>query len=286
MIDIELAVVVPAGPRDDVVDTVRSILHWTTADRQVVVVDDSGIPTLADELTTLDPTVTVIPAPGDAPGAQGGLWVKIAAGYRQVAQRYAPRTLLRIDADALVIGPHPERDAEEAFAAHPEVGLLGSFRLGSDGGRRDFSWPSQQLRRETSALGLRHPGVRRTLRSWLAEAERQGYETGEHALGGAYFHSGAALRALYDQGRLDHPELADSGLGEDHLFALATVASGFRIGDFALEGQPLGLRWKGLPAAPDELVAQHRKVVHSVRSYGTLTESDIRTDFANRRSAG
>lgn len=284
--DIELAVVVPAGPRDDVVDTVRSILHWTTSDRVVVVVDDTRREGLADELAELDPSIVVLPAPADAAGTQGGLWVKIASGYTFVAQRFNPVTLLRIDADALVIGPNPERDAAAAFAAAPHLGLLGSFRTGSDGGARDFSWPAAQLRRETSALGLRHPSARRTVRAWLAEARRNDYELGAHALGGAYFHSGAALRALYEQGRLNHPELAASGLGEDHLFALATVASGFEIGDFALEGQPMGLRWKGLPAAPADLVSQHRKVIHSVRSFEELSEGDIRGDFARRRTVG
>lgn len=283
MQEIELAVVVPAGPRDDVVDTMRSILHWTTADRRVVVVDDSGRCDLAAELAGLDPTVTVIPAPRDAAGVQGGLWVKIAAGYRHVVRHWSARTLLRIDADALVIGPHPERDAAIAFSAQPHLGLLGSYRTGSDGGQRDFTWPAAQLRRETSLLGLRHRAARRTLRSWLREAQAYGYQPGDHALGGAYFHSGAALRALHEQGRLEHPELAASGLGEDHLFALATVASGYGIGDFALDDQPLALRWKGLPAAPAELVSQHRKIIHSVRSFGSLTETEIREEFADRR---
>ena len=284
--DIELAVVVPAGPRDDVVDTVRSILYWTTSDRRVVVVDDTGNPSLAGELAALDHTVHVLPAPANARGTQGGLWVKIAAGYRYVAEQFNPVTLLRIDADALVIGPHPERDAAATFAAQPDVGMLGSYRIGSDGGRRDFSWPATRVRRETSLLGLRAPTSRRILRAWLADALRHGYQPGDHPLGGAYFHSGAALRALHDQGRIDQPALAASGLGEDHLFALATVAAGFGIGDFALEGQPMGLRWKGLPAAPDDLIAQRRKVVHSVRFFGELTETDIRGDFARRRVAG
>ena len=281
--DVELAVVVPAGPRDDVVDTVRSILYWTTPDRVLVVVDDTHRPALAGELARLDPSIVVLPAPADAEGTQGGLWVKIASGYRYVAERFNPLTLLRIDADALVIGPHPERDAAAAFAADPGVGLLGSYRVGSDGGHRDFSWPAAQLRRESSLLGLRNPAARRTVRQWLEEATGHGYERGAHALGGAYFHSGAAVRALYEQGRLDHPELAASGLGEDHLFALATVAAGFAIGDFALDGQPMGLRWKGLPAAPADLVSQRRKVVHSVRSFEDLSESDIRGAFALRR---
>jgi len=110
-----------------------------------------------------------------------------------------------------------------------------------------------------------------------------GYVAGEHALGGAYVHSLAAVRALSGRGWLDLPSLRHSHLGEDHLFALLTVAAGFKIGDFGGPGDPLALKWKGLPAAPAELITRKKMVTHSVRSWQDLEEREIRAIFSAAR---
>ena len=277
-----LAVVIPAGPADDVADTVASVLHFTVPPRRVLVIDDTGRHVGA-ALEALSPDVEVILSPDRAPGARGGLWAKLAHGYQHILERFSFDVLLRLDADALLIGPGLAEAAAERFARDAFLGMLGSYRIGPDGGTRSWKEADALLARECGVTGLGRPSTRSLLRRLRSAAIRNGYVSGEHALGGAYFHSRSAVREIAERGWLDLPPLRRSRLGEDHLFALLTVAAGFHIGDFGGPGDPLALRWHGLPAAPSELLAQEKLVTHSVRYWKNLKEREIRAMFAAAR---
>lgn len=277
-----VGIVIPAGPRDDLVDTLDSVLCHVRAPRTIVVVDDSG-----GRYLGLDDgaDVRVVPAPAGAPGGQGGLWVKICHGYRTLLDTAAMDVVIRLDADALMLGPGLADAAAERFAAEPDLGLLGSRRVDSRGQVRDWSWAARAVRRETGPLGWYRPRVRTALRPILARARANGYQDGEHPLGGCYVHSGAAARALAEQGLLDLPALAGSGLGEDMLAAVSTYAAGFRVGEFGRPEHPMALRWKGLPASPQDLLSRGKLVTHSVRSWDDLPEEEIRRIFRDHRRA-
>jgi hypothetical protein len=282
---VEIAIIIPAGPRDDVVDTIASVVHYTEPSRIIVVIDDTSIQhNRINHASILWTDTVVIPAPPRAPGTQGGLWVKLAAGYRWVLERYEPRMILRLDADALFIGRGLESRAAQAFASDPAVGLLGSYRIGPDGGARDPSWAARQLRIETGFRGLTHPKCRSSLRHLLNLGRAHGYVDGESALGGAYVHSYEAAEYIYRHGWLSQPWLASSKLGEDHIMALLTAAGGFRIGDFGGPADPLALKWQGLPAHPADLLTAGKLVTHSVRSWQNLSERQIRNIFAQART--
>jgi hypothetical protein len=277
-----LAVVIPAGPSDDVVDTVSSVLHFTTAPRFVLIIDDTGRD-MRVALEALSSDVCVIPAPLRARGAHGGLWIKLAAGYRHVLENFSFDVLLRLDADALVIGEGVAKVASERFALDNRVGMLGSYRVGPDGGTRSWSDAAKTLKQECGVRGMKHPRMRELLRSLRSVAIKSGYVAGEHALGGAYLHSPSAVRALSERGWLNLPPLRHSHLGEDHLFALLTIAAGFGIADFGGPDDPFALKWKGLPSAPAELITRKKLVTHSVRSWGSLDEREIRAFFSEAR---
>lgn len=275
----------PAGPRDDVLDTVASVIHYSDPSRIILVIDDTGNLAGTDSpLTRLSPDVSVIPAPPARPGPQGGLWMKLAEGYRWVLERYQPGIILRLDADALLIGSGLEAAAEYAFASDPAVGLLGAYRMGPDGLLRDFSWPARQVRAETGPRGLLRPKRWASLRRYRALARRQGYVDGEHALGGTYIHSYAAASSIYARGWFSDRGPETSNLGEDHINALLTVAAGFRLEDFSTPEGPMAIKWKGLPAHPADLLATGKLVTHSVRSWQDLTEQQIRAFFAHARA--
>jgi hypothetical protein len=276
-----LAVVIPAGPGDDAPDTLASVLAYCEPPRAVVVVDDAGgrHAALADAARG----VHVLPAPAGAPGSRGGLYAKLAAGYRFALERLPFDVLLRLDADAVVIGPGLARAAAARFAADPGIGLLGAYRVGPDGGRREFAPVARLLAAETGLRGLRRPALRRTLRATTRLARAHGYADGEHALGGCYLHTRPAVDALARHGFLALDALRRSRLGEDHLFALLTRAAGFALADFGGPGDPLCLRWQGLPAHPEALAAAGKLVAHSVRGHGDLDEAAIRGYFAARR---
>lgn len=283
----KIAVILPVGPSDAqlALDTLDSALHYTDDSRIVVVIDDTAPHEhLADRVLRLSKDIAVVPAPARAPGGHGGLWVKIAAGYRWLLERYEPVVIVRLDVDALFIGHGLADRAIAEFAAQPGVGLLGSYRVGADGGRRDWSYAARQLGIETGHRGLRYPMRRKQLRALQALARAAGYVAGEHVLGGAYIHSIRAADEIHARGWFDLPWLASSKLGEDHIMSLLTVAADFRIGDFGRPGDPLALKWRGLPAHPDELLANGKLVTHSVRYWQDLSEAVIRRIFREARA--
>ena len=273
-----MAVVVPAGPRDDAADTLRSVLCYTDPEL-VVVLDDTHGRGIGLE----DPRVIVFTPPDSPPGPFGGLFVKLAAAYRFVVEHAEFDVLLRLDTDALILGPGIAESAAGRFAGEPTVGALGAYRVGPDGADRDWAPIGKMVRAELGLRGLRHPAARRRVRALVAAA--RGYVPGEHALGAAMLLRGEMVREWYRRGMLDYPELGDSLLGEDHLFSLLTVAAGYRIGDFSGPQDPLALRWIGLPAAPAELLAAGKLITHSVRSWQDMPEAEIRGYFAARRPA-
>jgi hypothetical protein len=282
---VRIAVVIPAGPRDDVADTLASVVEYTDPSRIIVVVDDTGaLAQTSAQARDLSEDIAVIGAPPGAPGAYGGLWVKLAAGYTWVLERFRPRIILRMDADALMLGTGIEAAAERYFARDRSIGMLGSYRIDSGGEPRDFSPAARTLRAEEGLHGLVHPRCRSRVRHYARLARRNGYVPGEHALGAAYIHSYQAAWGIHRGGWFREPRLAPASLGEDHLMALLTIAAGFRIGDFGGPADPLALRWRGLPAHPSELLAGGKLVTHSVRSWGDLTERQIRSIFAEARA--
>lgn len=282
---VRIAVIIPAGPRDDALDTLASVVHYTGPSRVIILVDDtSALGHSVGRGGDLWADTVVIPAPPRAPGSLGGLWVKLAAGYRWVMERYEPRMVLRLDADALLIGHGLESRVEQVLASNPAVGLLGSYRIGPDGGSRDSSWAARQLGAETGLRGILHPRCRSSLRHCLDLARHHGYIDGESALGGAYIHRYEAAERIYRHGWFSQPWLASSKLGEDHIMSLLTMAAGYRIGDFGGPADPMALKWQGLPAHPADLLTAGKLVIHSVRSWQDLSERQIRDIFAQARA--
>jgi hypothetical protein len=282
---VRIATIIPTGPRDDIMDTLASVVHYTDPARKIVVIDDTQTLILRlKEIQKLSPDIEVISAPSGAPGHQGGLWVKLTAGYRWVLERYEPRILLRLDADALMLGYGLEEKAEQEFEKNPAIGILGACRIGPDGGRRDPTWAARKLRRETGPVGLLHPDCRTTLRRFRDLAQQHGYVAGESALGGAYIHNYQAAVDMYNHGWLNQPSLASSNLGEDHIMSMITIAAGYELGEFSGPDHPMALKQRGLPAHPAELLAKGKLVTHSVRYWRDLAERQIRDLFAAARA--
>jgi hypothetical protein len=282
-----IGVVLPVGPKDAeaALDTLASALYYLDDSRIILVVDDTGKHAeFAARVRELSPEIVVLPAPQRAPGGFGGLWVKIASGYQWLLERYHLDMILRLDADALIIGAGLEECANRKFAENPEAGLLGSYRTDPNGRPRDWSWPARRLHIETGIRGLRHPRRWRRLQLFTALAGQHGYIHGEHVLGGGYIHSFNAAYDIYVKGWFRQPCLATSKLGEDHIMGLLAVAAGYRIADFARPEDPMAVKWQGLPSHPDELLANKKLVTHSVRSWGTLGEAEIRTIFRAART--
>jgi hypothetical protein len=282
-----IGVVLPVGPNDPeaALDTLASALYYLDQSRIIVVVDDTGgDPGFGRRVSELSPDIVVLPSPPRSAGGLGGLWVKIAAGYQCLLEKYEPAIILRLDADALIIGSGIEECAAREFDQDPEIGLLGSYRVDATGGQRDWTWAARRFHFEAGVWGLRHPARWLRLRELLALARRHDYTEGEHALGGSYIHSFRAADDIYARGWFRQPSLATSLLGEDQIMGLLTVAAGYRIGDFGRPEDPMALKWRGLPAHPEDLLANKKLVTHSVRSWEDLKEDEIRGIFRAART--
>jgi hypothetical protein len=195
--------------------------------------------------------------------------------------------VLRLDSDALLLGPGLDVVAAERFAAEPGLGVLGSYRLGQDGGTRDFGPAARAVRSEAGLPGLvLRPACRAALRELLSAARANAYELGEHSLGAVNALRPEMLSRCDEKGWLGMEALAGSKLGEDWIIAMMAKAAGYSIGDLGGPGGPLALAWKGLPEAPEALVEKGVLATHSVRFWRERSEVEIRSYFAEKRRGG
>jgi hypothetical protein len=284
----KLIVTIPFGPASSLefaLDTIQSVLHFTSQGTKIIIADDSGA-NAGTHLLHEYPDLVVV-RPPSAGGVAGGLYIALSHAYLQAHLRYRFQVLLKLDVDALVVGERPEDDAIRYFEENPGVGLAGSYRVDCNGDLRDFSWGARELYFETATPRglLQDPRRFMTLRKLLLQALAHGYLPGEHVQGGACFYSGEAIRRLADANLLCREELRTCRLAEDPIFSLLVRSLGMQLGDFATGQLPMGIRWRGLPCSPPELVRRGKKVVHSVRFWQDMPEAEIREFFRRRRTA-
>jgi hypothetical protein len=280
-----VAVVVPIGPgrpEEFVVDTVESLTRYLP-DARYIVLDDTGIG-MGRRLELPDPTVLANPGP---PGRNGLLYRRLSIGFEE-ALKEPFDLLLRLDDDAVVLGNTFVEQALSFFSSRPDVGLLGLHREQYLQDERSFGWPAARLRE----LLVGRPALsdpERTLRLWklITKARRDGYRLGEHVLSAVSLWRPEALAAVKRIGILGDDRLVRTGLTEDHIFGLGIRAAGFAMHQFgtANDDQPLAVAWKGLPAAPEEIVAAGKDLAHSTKSFARRDEAEVRATFRRARLA-
>jgi hypothetical protein len=280
---VRVAVVVPVGPNcrvEFVRDTLDSIDYFVDG-RTLIVMDDSGSGTAAKAVGVREATVL----PASTSGLRGGLYGSLAAGFN-AALASDFEILLRIDTDGLVAGADFAEDASRIFSSETKTGALGSYTTGYDGGRRSFTSPRNRLAWELTVGVFRDTRLALRLWSLFLRAIRRGYVPGEHVMGGVVVYSHAAVKALKEAGALDDHVVARSKLQEDHLFGLYLRSLGFTLANFGQRGDslPMGVKHRGLPAAPDELIAGGKSLIHSTKFFGDMDEAGIRASFAAARS--
>jgi hypothetical protein len=281
MLGLDGAVVIPDSGRDDLADTIESVRAYLPR-ASIVIVDDRPEPRCP---RNLGPKCVVLPAPSYPRNPYGGLWLKECYAFRWVLANFSATYVLRLDSDALLTGPGLDSVVVERFAADPRLGVLGSYRKGPDGRARDFGPAARAVLSEAGLPGLLlRPASHRVLRKLLRAARANGYEPGEHALGAVSALRPEMLARCQEMGWLAMPGLSDSKLGDDWLLALATRAAGYTLGDMDGLGGAIALDWKGLPAAPEELLQRGVLATHSVRSWRGRSEAQIRSYFAEKRA--
>lgn len=291
---VDLVVVISVGPNTNVdflKDTVDSAKFYINLPYVLIIIEDFGTE-IGSSLLANYPFLKILKSPGNS-GLDGGLYVTLSQAYDFAFENYDFKVLLKLDTDALVIGESPEKDAICYFEKHPDIGQLGSYKFDCNDDKRDYTYPKNIIKKETDFKRIfrnRSPikiyqnlVICITMRKILKDAIKNGYEYGEHCLGGGYFISYPCVQRLIKQKRLQIGEFRKSKLGEDHIFGLLIRSVGFRIGDFATGTYPIGMRHRGLPCSPSKLIQHQKKLVHSTRFWENMDEEEIRIFFKKHR---
>jgi hypothetical protein len=294
------AAVIPVGPaaaeRLRLFDLLASLWHYEPNLSRVVVVDDGALVDFPAGPCPIDRVSN--PRQGRGNGILGGLCTGILAGIKQcVAFENEIDFVVKIDTDALVIAPFAAQLAR-LFHDRPGAGMAGAYRFTPNGDRRDFSpwrelasdlgraWIKDRPRQRRAGRPSRHAlfGAPAAMRRATQLALRNGYEPGENLQGGAYVVSIDAIRKMNAAGLLDNPLVwRDTALGEDVLLPMLTRAVGMTLLDHCSDGEVFGVRYKGLPNPPEQLITRGFSIIHSVKNDANFTEGQIREFFSIRR---
>ena len=286
-----LVVVIPVGPQSNisfVVDTINSVQHYIKTKHKIILIDNSQRQ-LGKDISQTYPDIDILTTQNDN-GKMGGLYVNLSKAFKYALERYEFNALLRLDDDALIIGENPEEEAIALFTAHNEVGMTGYYikgRLSTDkyGNIHDNAYPRNTLMAGAfSWKFIRRPFINWQLRRLLLKGFSNGYELGENIQGGAYFLSKRCIERLLEAKFLPIQRLQSAILCEDHLFSLLTKVVGMELYDLSAADQPFGIAWQGLPASPEQLSKDGKKIIHSVRSWQQMKEDEIRDFFLKCRS--
>lgn len=301
------AVGIPVGPAQeelarlrDLVDSLRC--HAPDLPTLVLVDDGPADRNLRAAIDWSGPQIVVLRPRPPARGA--------AANDRHVAGTFSALAwlagsggadyLVKLDTDALVISDF-RPSIESAMRAEPEVGLWGAHRRNEvGGGERNFAYWRRPIRKAVSPLRVRLAGSvpvleqavvgpkgrgRRLIRRLRRDALANGYEIGEHCLGGSYAVTAEAARRMRARGYLEDP-LGTYGtrLGEDVVLGMLVRACGLRLGSLIAPGEAFALRHRGLLADPEVLLERGHAVVHSVKGHDGISEEELRGRFRRLRT--
>jgi hypothetical protein len=297
---VSVAVVVPAGPGtaelDRIADLADALHRYEPGVARLVVVDDEpdARRDIAAAAGPLGDRTTAIANPRDrsADWWSEGVFVGIAAGLAEVLAGPPVDWVLRMDTDALVCGPFVEA-VEARLASDPTIGLVGTFLRDANGVPIDNSGPAKPIRKLVAPVSIWKQqrtvktslwGIARERRDVVREAQDHGYRIGIHCQGGAYGLSMAAIAAIADRGWLDPRLWRGTYLSEDWVMAIQVFAVGLRPEGMSGPGEPFAIQHVGLPGTPEQLVADGRAVVHSLKDTDGQREADLRDAFRRLRA--
>jgi hypothetical protein len=286
------AILAGPGPAEAarVVDLLASLDALEPRAAGVCVVDDEpgGPRSWPTGVTAVLPN----PRAGRGIGTLGGTCAGTLTALAWAAREHPGAWVLRLDSDALVVGPVAER-VETAFAEHPGAGVLGCCHRTPNGQERVHPWWGPVVRKHARAVWLwrrpplprRHvtpavPVVRRTVRAALAA----GYRPGEHCIAAGCAIAAPFVAALQRDGQLDDPlAWLPTLFGDDVMLGAQARALGFDLVD--VHGV-FGIQHQGLPDAPQALLDRGFGVVHSLKNDPRVTEDEARAFFARARGEG
>ena len=207
-----------------------------------------------------------------------GICSAILAAFSWIARNAGDaRFTLKLDTDALIIAPFAQKIAS-TFEANPDVGMLGAYDRSPGGEPRDFSMHAKTVQ------GIYEPPS--PVHDHIGAALKNGYRFGEHCLGGAYAVANELLSRMLAKGYLDDPKIwLTIDCPEDVMIGMYTKSVGLRHMNSVAPGEVFGVRYKGLPDEPKNLVNNGYSVIHSVKNDPRMSEEKVREFFQKRRTS-
>lgn len=303
---IDFAVVLPIGPGqkeiDRVADLLDSIQRYEPQIPWLVFIDDDRVDRQLAKKFKLPARCTAVSIPnprqGRGVGDRGGLCVANLVALSWIHEHTDARFALKMDSDALVIAPFAQK-LQQAFAASPEVGIIGSaHQLTCNRELKNSAKDGYSMRKLRSLVAVwREPltpgqhiqlslwGKLKTVRSHVWTAIENGYRYGEHCQGGAYAVSTQLIRRMATRGYLQDPLLwVDIPCCEDVMMGMYARAVGLHLKDFNDTNQVFGIQHTGLPDTPERLLDRGYSLIHSIKNDSSFSEEQIRDFYRNCRS--
>lgn len=270
--DVVVVSAVADGEWGGICDLLESLACYLDCRYEVVFAEDVTTDGTAERLRAAGHWVVSNPEKLNLAGNE----LTLRRGFREATRLFDAAYYMKLDPDALLLGPGLLDAVSQAFAADDRVGMVGCYRIGHDGLARDLGYWRKRMIKYARSLG----------RPYRLALER-GYSAGDGVQGGAYVLSRSCMDAILAHGWFDgaggyrprHDR--KSHIAEDSLIAMLTYASGYTVGEIGGPGQAFALNHRGLPMTVEELVAQKRLVVHSIKFDDD--ESRRARDFFRRR---
>jgi hypothetical protein len=220
-----------------------------------------------------------------------GICAAILRGLATIG-REAPEAqfTLKVDTDALVIAPFVEKLAR-LINQHPKVGMIGAYDRTPSGTPRDISknaaTVSDLYRGESFVRRLRNwmgADAQATISRHIGAAMGNGYQFGEHCLGGAYAVSQTLVARMTQQGYLGDPKLwLPIDCPEDVMVGIYTKAVNCDYYNFVAQNEVFGVRHRGLDDSPQRLLERGYSVIHAVKNDANFSEEQIRAFYREQR---
>ncbi|MDX6643208.1 MAG: hypothetical protein QOD76_1170 [Solirubrobacteraceae bacterium] len=258
-------------------DSIESVLASEGDDAHVIVIDDCSVDARESVIRARFPQVEVLRRSFPT-GGPPQTWAQLQLGLRHAMEHHDFERFVRLDTDALVVGPSLSARLGEALASAPEAGLAGSFRVRADGAPEERDYHIGVIERE-----LRHD---RTLADAVSRARANGWQDGDVVQGGAMCLTAAAARAMQRDGWLDWRQSWHSIVTDDLAMSMFVSASGMGLHSI---GDPQGIfavANKDLPLPKEQLAGDPWVIAHSTRAgRDGEDEATLRAFFREQRAS-
>lgn len=257
----------PAGPgvRDMLLDTYASAQASSPDEVALLVTDDWTPDSFAAAITSVVPDAVVVRTRVPS-GGPPRLWPVTALAIQTALTHFDFDYLVKLDSDALVVGPGWAQDIDNAIRVAEQeipstpVGIAGAFRQRPDG---ELEVDEPYHRRVLDGEGPHDERVA----DWRSRAITGGWPDGSIVQGGCLVLSRACCDAIVAEGALKYRPRLRTIVSEDLLLTVLAYALGFRALSLGGPDGPLAIANKHLPLPLDELLDPGSRwlVTHSTK---------------------